>query len=187
MINDHCRSKGDEGDVFPPQSNFFHFHAVFGKNLVKQECIPVGYIPTTAEAATLCKYWGSLSTGGSLSRGGLPPERGRGVSFQRGEDLCSGGESLSREGSLSGGALPTPPTLDRRALPEALPSFSVGNNRLLPQTQGLASPWEILDSPLATYLNCTKPISCTFRYRFNANIQHPDIIDETSAFLKPNA
>ena len=33
-----------------PLSNFFHFHAVFGKNLVKQECIPVGCIPPTAVA-----------------------------------------------------------------------------------------------------------------------------------------
>ena len=27
------------------RSNFVHCHAVFGKNLVKQECIPVGCVP----------------------------------------------------------------------------------------------------------------------------------------------
>ena len=31
----------------PSRSNFFHFHAVFGKNLAKQECIAVGCIPPT--------------------------------------------------------------------------------------------------------------------------------------------
>ena len=37
-----------------PQSNLFHFHAVFGKNFAKQEFIPVGWSPPA-----LYRTWGS--------------------------------------------------------------------------------------------------------------------------------
>ena len=40
----HLRSQEASGTRPPPQSNFFHFHAVFSKNVAKQECIPVGCI-----------------------------------------------------------------------------------------------------------------------------------------------
>ena len=43
-------SKGNALGTPPPRSNFFHFHAVFSKNRVKQECIPVGCVPYAAVA-----------------------------------------------------------------------------------------------------------------------------------------
>ena len=42
--------EGDEGRTPPSQSNFIHFHAVFGKYYTKKECIPVGCVPSAAVA-----------------------------------------------------------------------------------------------------------------------------------------
>ena len=56
----------------------FHFHAVFGKSYDKQECIPVGCVPSAAVAV-----WGR---GGCLVGGGV---WSRGVSARGG--VCSGG------------------------------------------------------------------------------------------------
>ena len=37
---------GAPGTSAPSRSNFFHFDAVLGKYLAKQECIPVGCVQT---------------------------------------------------------------------------------------------------------------------------------------------
>ena len=72
----------------PFRSNFFHFHAVFGKNLAKQECIPVGCVTTAALTATGCQY---PVVGVSVWRGVSVQKEG--VSVQR-EGLCPEGVSL---------------------------------------------------------------------------------------------
>ena len=44
----HWRNGGGGGGAMrwlPSRSDFFHFHAVFGKTLAKQECIPVACVP----------------------------------------------------------------------------------------------------------------------------------------------
>ena len=58
-------SKGNAlGTPPPPRSNFFHFHAVFSKNRVKQECIPVGCV---RYAAVAVGGWGVFPSGVSAS------------------------------------------------------------------------------------------------------------------------
>ena len=69
------------------QWNIFYiqFESKFKNKLIdmKQECIPVGCVPTAAVAATTCQYFGVsvqgvslLCQGGEvLSRGGFCPER----------------------------------------------------------------------------------------------------------------
>ena len=59
----------------PCWSNFSHFHAVFGNNLAKQECIPVGCIPSAAVAAGGCipAYTGQGVCPGGVCRGGVGP------------------------------------------------------------------------------------------------------------------
>ena len=42
---------GGDRDAAPSQFNYFHFYAVFSKNLAKQECIPVECVPPAAVAA----------------------------------------------------------------------------------------------------------------------------------------
>ena len=42
----YWRIQGGAGHAHPTSgSKFFHFHAVFGKNITKQECLPVGCVP----------------------------------------------------------------------------------------------------------------------------------------------
>ena len=66
----HWRSKGVPGMCTPSWFNFFHFHAVFGKNLAKQECIPVGCVPATHwPYARVCFQGGVCSWGGVFPRG----------------------------------------------------------------------------------------------------------------------
>ena len=36
-------------------NTFFYFHVFLGKNLTKQECIPVGCVPAAAVATTRCQ------------------------------------------------------------------------------------------------------------------------------------
>ena len=47
--------------ALPSRSNFFHFHALFSKNLVKQECIPVGCLPPAAVAVCWGVYLPGVS------------------------------------------------------------------------------------------------------------------------------
>ena len=42
---------GGDRDAAPSQFNYFHFYAVFSKNLAKQECIPVECVTPAAVAA----------------------------------------------------------------------------------------------------------------------------------------
>ena len=81
----------------PPQSNFFHFHAVFGKYLAKQECNPLGCAPSAAVAVRVCggESQHALGRRVCLSKGCLP----RGVSALVG---CLLGGVCSRGGCLLG-------------------------------------------------------------------------------------
>ena len=61
-------------DAPPPQSNFFHFHAVFGKNLAKQEWIPLGCVLSAAVADGGAGVYPSMHWAGECvcPRGCLP-------------------------------------------------------------------------------------------------------------------
>ena len=52
--NNRWRIKGGgaPGTSAPSRSNFFHFDAVLGKYLAKQECIPVGCVPPALPPGT---------------------------------------------------------------------------------------------------------------------------------------
>ena len=108
------------------------FHAVFGKNFAKQECIPVGCIPPASVAIS----WGR----GCLTRGVCQ----KGVCLER---VCLGGSArwggcLPR-GVSAWGCLPHTPygqtdACENITLPQT--SFAGGNNRLAQSPLGLASP-----------------------------------------------
>ena len=52
----------------PWGSKFFHFQAVFGKKIVKQECIPVGCVPSAAVAVCWgVSVWGKGMPWGEVS------------------------------------------------------------------------------------------------------------------------
>ena len=64
------------------QSDYYHFHAVFGKNYSKQECIPVGCVASAAVAvcwvggvypggSSVCLVGGLPGTGGGICPGGV--------------------------------------------------------------------------------------------------------------------
>ena len=72
---------------------FFQFHNVFAKNYVKQECIPVGCVPSTAVAISPgggCLLPGGVCSGGVCSRGVSAPWWG-GVCSQESGCVCSWG------------------------------------------------------------------------------------------------
>ena len=66
-----CNGRGGGRTLPNSQFNFLHFHALFGKNLSKQDCIPVGCILPTC--------WPYLPA--YTVQGGLPCQ-GEGVVFQ---------------------------------------------------------------------------------------------------------
>ena len=104
-------------------------HAIFGKNLAKQECIPVGCI-----LPTCCPYLPACTAPGRY----LPLVWG--VSAPRGcTCLWSGGGGCI---PACNGADPPCEQNDRQVQNITLPqtSFAVGNNRFLPKTERLAPP-----------------------------------------------
>ena len=77
ILGDEPVSNGPRG---APQSNFFHFHAVFSKNCAKQECIPVGCVPAARRpyAGVCFPGEGCLLRGGSGPGGSVPGGSGPG-------------------------------------------------------------------------------------------------------------
>ena len=73
---------------------------------VKQECIPLGCVLTTAVAVTRCQHLGALPTGGSL------PTGGKGVCLLGGSAYWGNGSAW----------METPP-VDRQTLLKILPSL----------------------------------------------------------------
>ena len=86
------------------RSNFFHFHAVFSKNVAKQECIPVACV-----LPACCPYLPACTTPGGTSPGGVPAQRG--VAPAQG-GTCPGGVPAQRgvapaqRGTCRGGTCP---------------------------------------------------------------------------------
>ena len=117
-------SYSNQGLAIPSQSNFFQFHVVFGKNLAKQECIPVGCVPPACCPYLLaCTAWeggvpawgctwskgmylpgGCTCLGIYLVLGGVPAQ---GVYLVLGVDLVPGGCNFIPVGDVPGpGAVP---------------------------------------------------------------------------------
>ena len=112
----HWRIKGkgggDIGTCVSSRSNFFHFRAVFDKNLAKQECIPVGCLPPTAVAvprvSTRHPPEEAPPRGSTPSGGSTPPQE---------EAPPSGGSTPPGESTPPGGSTPREEAPTRRKRP----------------------------------------------------------------------
>ena len=136
------RVRGPYTRMPPLSAQSFHFHAVFSKNLVKQEYIPVGCVPPACYPyLPACTAPGGVSGPGDVTGhgvvylvwgvylGGVPGPRGV---------LVRGGCTWSQGGVPGAGVLPPVNRMTDRCKNITLPqtSFAGGNNRFSPTLRG---------------------------------------------------